>query len=168
MRRTLSQSVQTLRNHTQKPRSTFDSRGRFTERWRTTSCWRRARFSRASERRVLKAEMSERRSDQIMAKYRRPLVRKIKIDAGWTSKWKGHATFRRLVTYYVLVVIELSSRKVHVAGITPGPDSAFNDAGRSQPYRSGRRLSSRQAIPHPGPRQEVHSGVPGLDRGRGH
>ena len=35
------------------------------------------------------------------------------------------ATFRRLVTYYVLVVIELSSRKVHIAGITPGPDSAF-------------------------------------------
>ena len=33
--------------------------------------------------------------------------------------------FRRLVTYYVLVVIELSSRKVHIAGITPGPDSAF-------------------------------------------
>ena len=33
--------------------------------------------------------------------------------------------FRRLVTYYVLIVIELSSRKVHIAGITPGPDSAF-------------------------------------------
>ena len=35
------------------------------------------------------------------------------------------ATFRRLVTYYVLIVVELSSRKVHIAGITPGPDSAF-------------------------------------------
>ncbi len=35
------------------------------------------------------------------------------------------ATVRRLVTYYVLVVIELSSRKVLIAGITPGPDSAF-------------------------------------------
>jgi len=35
------------------------------------------------------------------------------------------ATFGRLVTYYVLVVIELSSRKVHIAGITPGPNSAF-------------------------------------------
>ena len=35
------------------------------------------------------------------------------------------ATYRRLVTYYVLVVIELSSRKVRIAGITPGPDSAF-------------------------------------------
>ncbi len=29
------------------------------------------------------------------------------------------------VTYYVLVVIELSSRKVHIAGITPGPDGPF-------------------------------------------
>ena len=35
------------------------------------------------------------------------------------------ATFGRLVTYYVLVVIELSSREVHIAGITPRPDSAF-------------------------------------------
>ena len=35
------------------------------------------------------------------------------------------ATVRRLVTYYVLVVIELSSRKVHIAGITPGPDGPF-------------------------------------------
>ena len=35
------------------------------------------------------------------------------------------ATFGRLVTYYVLVGIELSSRKIHVAGTTPGPDSAF-------------------------------------------
>ena len=34
-------------------------------------------------------------------------------------------TFGRLVTYYLLVVIELSSRKIHVAGITPGPGSAF-------------------------------------------
>ena len=35
------------------------------------------------------------------------------------------ATVRRLVTYYVLVVIELSSRKVHIAGITPGPEGPF-------------------------------------------
>ncbi len=35
------------------------------------------------------------------------------------------ATVRRLVTYYVLVVIELSSRKVQIAGITPRPDGGF-------------------------------------------
>ena len=29
------------------------------------------------------------------------------------------------MTYYVVIVIELSSRKVHIAGITPGPNSAF-------------------------------------------
>ena len=34
------------------------------------------------------------------------------------------ATVRRLVTYYVLVVIELSSRKVHIAGITVLPPSS--------------------------------------------
>ncbi len=35
------------------------------------------------------------------------------------------STFHWLVTYYVLFVIELSSRKVHIAGITPRPDNAF-------------------------------------------
>ena len=53
MTRTLSQSVQILRNSTQNSRSTFESRGRFTERWRTASCCRRATFSRASSRRSL-------------------------------------------------------------------------------------------------------------------
>ena len=48
MTRTLSQSVQILRNSTQNSRSTFESRSRFTERWRTASCCRRATFSRAS------------------------------------------------------------------------------------------------------------------------
>ena len=52
MTRTLSQSVQILRNSTQNPRSTFESRGRFTERRSTASCCRRATFSRASSRRA--------------------------------------------------------------------------------------------------------------------
>ena len=50
---------------TQNPRSTFESRGRFTERRRTASCCRRATLSRASSRRTLKAEMRARTNDEI-------------------------------------------------------------------------------------------------------
>ena len=66
MTRTLSQSVQILRNSTQNQRSTFESRGRFTERRSTASCCRRATFSRASSRRALKAEMRAGTNDEIM------------------------------------------------------------------------------------------------------
>ena len=54
-----------LRSATQNSRSTFESRGRFTERRRTASCCRRATFSRASSRRALKAEMRARTNDEI-------------------------------------------------------------------------------------------------------
>jgi transposase InsO family protein len=35
------------------------------------------------------------------------------------------ATWYGVVTFYVLVVIELSTRRVHIAGISPNPDEAF-------------------------------------------
>ena len=66
MTRTLSQSVQILRNSTQNTRSTFENRSCFTERRRTASCCRRATFSRASLRRAFKAEMRAGTNDKIM------------------------------------------------------------------------------------------------------
>ena len=42
-------------------------------------------------------------------------------------------TARGLVTHYVLFVVQHATRAVHVAGITPNPDSAFRR--RSRPHR---------------------------------
>ena len=43
------------------------------------------------------------------------------MDFFTTEVW----TLRGLVTYYVLFVIDLKTRKVEIAGITPSPDEAF-------------------------------------------
>ena len=45
------------------------------------------------------------------------------------------ATLGRLVTYYVVIVLELSTRRVQIAGLTPEPDTAFHDTGWPQPDR---------------------------------
>ena len=58
-------------NSTQNSRSTFESRGRFTERRSTASRCRRATFSRASSRRALKAETRARTNDEIMPAWSR-------------------------------------------------------------------------------------------------
>ena len=45
----------------------------------------------------------------------------VAADFFTTEVW----TARGLVTYYTVFVIELRSRRVHVAGSTPYPDEAF-------------------------------------------
>jgi hypothetical protein len=40
-------------------------------------------------------------------------------------------TFKGLITYYFLFFIDIASRKVHVAGITPHPDNAWRHRSRA-------------------------------------
>lgn len=68
-----------------------------------------------------------------------PAPQRRKAGMGWAQFLKMHrevlaatdfftvevATWRGLVTYYVLVVMELSTRRVKIAGITPHPTAAF-------------------------------------------
>jgi transposase InsO family protein len=68
-----------------------------------------------------------------------PAPQRRKGGMGWTQFLKMHwevlaatdfftvevATWHGLVTYYVLVVMELATRRVQVAGITPHPTAAF-------------------------------------------
>jgi len=77
------------------------------------------------------------------------------MDFFTTEVW----TARGLVTYYVLFVIDLKSRRVHFAGVTPNPDECFMAPGRSEPDRRGRRIPERASAPDPRPRREVHARV---------
>jgi putative transposase len=68
-----------------------------------------------------------------------PAPQRRKAGMPWTQFLKMHwevlaatdfftvevATWHGLVTYYVLVVMELATRRVHIAGITPHPTAAF-------------------------------------------
>jgi putative transposase len=68
-----------------------------------------------------------------------PAPQRRKAGMGWAQFLKMHwevlaatdfftvevATWHGLVTYYVLVVMELATRRVHIAGITPHPQAAF-------------------------------------------
>lgn len=57
------------------------------------------------------------------------------------------ATLGRLVTYYVLIVVELSTRRVQVAGLTPNPDAAFMmQVGRSLTDVSGGFLAGKHYL----------------------
>jgi transposase InsO family protein len=57
------------------------------------------------------------------------------------------ATLGRLVTYYVLIVMELSTRRVQVAGLTPEPDAAFMmQVGRNLTGSPGSFLESKRFL----------------------
>jgi putative transposase len=71
--------------------------------------------------------------------YLEPAPQRRRAGIGWAQFLKMHwevlaatdfftvevATWHGLVTYYVLVVMELSTRRVEIAGITPHPTAAF-------------------------------------------
>jgi hypothetical protein len=90
------QSFQIRNRSTQKPRSTFESRGRFTERRRTATCCLNAKFSRLRARRVLKAERRERRKVEIMRGCCRPARGKIKCETHGLINRRDRITGGRL------------------------------------------------------------------------
>jgi hypothetical protein len=52
-------------------------------------------------------------------------------------------TWRGLVTYYTVFVIDLASRRVHIVGSTPHPDETFHAPSRPHAHRGRRGRPSR-------------------------
>ena len=69
------------------------------------------------------------------------------------------ATWHGLVTYYVLVVMELATRRVHVVGITPYPTAAFMQQCARQLTEPFDGFLAGEALPDPRPRYEIHPGI---------
>lgn len=57
-----------------------------------------------------------------------------------------------LVTFYLLFVMKLKTRKVHLAGITTSPQRVLDETGCQEPDRL-RRISSWQTLPDDGSRR---------------
>ena len=73
-----------------------------------------------------------------------------------------------LVRVMLLFVIELSTRRVEIAGICTQPDGSWMTSGRSQLDGCGGWLSGWQEVSNPRSRPAVHGRVPrNADRGRG-
>ena len=64
------------------------------------------------------------------------------------------------MTYYVLFVMELATRKVVCAGVTPYPNFRLDAADRTQPHRCIQRVSTRKAVSNHGSRQCVPCSLP--------
>ena len=71
-----------------------------------------------------------------------------------------------LTTDYILFLIDLKTRRAHVAGLTTTPDGAFHGAGGPAPDRSGGWVPSGAPFRNLRPRREVHGGVPAHPTGR--
>jgi putative transposase len=73
------------------------------------------------------------------------------------------------VRYLVLFVIDLKTRRVHVAGISSSADGAWMAQSRSKRHRPGGRSASRLCTPHRRPRSTLHLPVSkpsGIHEGR--
>jgi hypothetical protein len=64
-------------------------------------------------------------------------------------------TIKGLVTQYILFFIDIASRSVHLAGITPHPDNSWMTQIARNITRRGRWLPSRQAVSDSRPRCEI-------------
>jgi hypothetical protein len=64
-------------------------------------------------------------------------------------------TWRGLVTYCVLLFIDVGNRRVSVGDITRNPDSPWMEAGCAQRDDAGHRISERRLLPAARSRQEV-------------
>ena len=86
------------------------------------------------------------------------------MDFFTTEVW----TPRGLTTYYVLFLIDLKTRRAHVAGLTPTPDTAFMAQNGQELDRSGGRVPPRASVCDLRPRRQVCGPVPVHSGGRGH